>query len=63
MNQHKILYIADIHGNETQYQKLVNHAIEISDRAKRAGADKVVLKLFESEGMMGMVDGLVGENL
>ncbi len=32
---------------------------KISDRAKRVGADKVVLKLFESEGMMGMVNELL----
>lgn len=27
--QHKILYTADIHGNETQYKKLVDYAIKI----------------------------------
>ncbi|MBU1204589.1 MAG: metallophosphoesterase [Nanoarchaeota archaeon] len=27
--QHKVLYTADIHGNETQYKKLVDYAIKI----------------------------------
>ena len=37
--QHKILYTSDIHGNEIQYQKLVDYAIKISADTIIIGGD------------------------
>jgi len=37
--QHKILYTSDIHGNETQYKKLINYAIKISADTIIIGGD------------------------
>jgi len=37
--QHKVLYASDIHGNEIQYQKLVDHAVKISANTIIIGGD------------------------
>ncbi|MBU3941839.1 MAG: metallophosphoesterase [Nanoarchaeota archaeon] len=37
--QHKVLYTSDIHGNETQYKKLVNYAIKIAADTIIIGGD------------------------
>jgi len=37
--QHKVLYTSDIHGNETQYEKLVNYAIKIAADTIIIGGD------------------------
>jgi len=37
--QHKILYTSDIHGNEVQYQKLVDYAVKISADTIIIGGD------------------------
>ena len=37
--KHKVLYTADIHGNEIQYKILVNYAVEISADTIIIGGD------------------------
>lgn len=48
MPQYKVLYTADIHGNEVQYQKLVDYAKRISANAIIIGGD-IAPKEFPSE--------------
>lgn len=36
---HKVLFTSDIHGNEVQYRKLVDYAIEISADSVIIGGD------------------------
>ncbi len=37
--EHKIVYTADLHGNETQYEKLVEHALDVSADSIIIGGD------------------------
>lgn len=39
MSQHKIVYTADLHGNEMQYKKLVDYAMEVSADSVIIGGD------------------------
>jgi len=50
---HKVLFTSDIHGNEVQYRKLVDYAIEISADSVIIGGDIAPKKFRDDSSIVG----------